>query len=55
MGETIIIMPAYNETEVIAETIAPLLSLGYEVVVVDDGSKINIESYIKNQKVHFLG
>jgi glycosyltransferase involved in cell wall biosynthesis len=54
MGKTFIIIPAYNETEVIAESITPLLSLGYEVVVVDDGSKTNIESHIKNLKVHFL-
>jgi len=33
-----IIVPAYNEGSVIGETIRPLLSLGYHIVVVDDGS-----------------
>lgn len=54
MGKTFIIMPAYNETEVVAKSIEPLLSLGYEVVVIDDGSETNIKGHFKNLKVHFL-
>ena len=34
-----IIVPAYNEGSVVVETIRPLLTLGYHIVVVDDGSK----------------
>jgi polyprenyl-phospho-N-acetylgalactosaminyl synthase len=33
-----IIVPAYNEGSVIEQTIRPLLSLGYHIVVIDDGS-----------------
>ncbi len=36
-----IIVPAYNESAVIAETIRPLLTLGYHIVVIDDGSHDN--------------
>ena len=36
-----IIVPAYNESTVIGETIRPLLSLGYHIVIVDDGSSDN--------------
>lgn len=51
---TFIIIPAYNETEVIASTIKPLLEKGYEVVVINDGSPTDIYKYIKNKKVHYL-
>lgn len=33
-----IIVPAYNEGTVICDTIRPLLTLGYHIVVIDDGS-----------------
>lgn len=33
-----VVIPAYNEGSVICETVRPLLSLGYSIVVVDDGS-----------------
>jgi glycosyltransferase involved in cell wall biosynthesis len=36
-----IIVPAYNEGPVIAETIRPLLTLGYHIIVIDDGSNDN--------------
>lgn len=51
---TFIIIPAYNETEVIISTIQPLLSAGYEVVVVNDGSPTDIYKYVKHLKVHYL-
>ena len=35
---TFIIIPTYNEAEVIQETLKPLIEYGYRVVVVDDGS-----------------
>lgn len=34
-----VIIPAYNEAEVIAQVVRPLLEAGYRVVVVDDGSE----------------
>ncbi len=35
----VVVIPAYNEASVIASVIAPVVQQGYEVVVVDDGSK----------------
>jgi glycosyltransferase involved in cell wall biosynthesis len=54
MEKIFIIIPAYNETEVITETVKPLLAKGYEVVVIDDGSRTSIEQYLKGTGVHFL-
>jgi len=54
MEKIFIVMPAYNETEVIVSTIKPLLLKGYEVVVVDDGSKTDIEKFLAGTNVHFL-
>jgi polyprenyl-phospho-N-acetylgalactosaminyl synthase len=38
LGETSIIVPAYNEAEIIGDVVDGLLQLGCEVVIVDDGS-----------------
>lgn len=54
MPKTFVIVPAYNETEVIATTIKPLLEKGFEVVVVNDGSPTNILAYVKDLCVHYL-
>lgn len=54
MSKTFVIIPAYNESDVIVSTILPLLKKEYEVVVVDDGSTNSVEEYIKNLPVHFL-
>lgn len=54
MKRVVVIIPVYNESEVIADTIQPLLSSQYEVVVVDDGSRTNVESFIKHLPVHYL-
>ena len=49
-----VIIPAYNETEVIASTVRPLLDKGYEVVIVDDGSTTKIEKFLSGFGVHYL-
>ncbi len=36
--DVLIVMPAYNEGEVIAETLSELMDYGFDVLVVDDGS-----------------
>ena len=54
MEKVFVIVPAYNETEIIASTVRPLLDNGYDVVVIDDGSKTDIEKYLKGTGVHFL-
>lgn len=52
--KTFVIIPAYNETEVITSTIKPILQEGYQVVVVNDGSPTNIYEYVKDLPVHYL-
>jgi polyprenyl-phospho-N-acetylgalactosaminyl synthase len=54
MATTFIIIPAYNESEVIATTIGPLLEEGYEVVVVNDGSPTDIYKFVKDLNIHYL-
>ena len=54
MEKIFIIIPAYNETDVIASIITPLIALQYEVVVVNDGSKTDIEQFICHLPVHYL-
>jgi glycosyltransferase involved in cell wall biosynthesis len=49
-----IIVPAYNEQEVLFKTISALLTTSYSVVVVDDGSTINLKECIKELPVYFL-
>lgn len=49
-----IIVPAYNEQEVLFKTISELVATSYSVVVVDDGSTINLKEYIKELPVYFL-
>ncbi|MFO8056165.1 MAG: glycosyltransferase family 2 protein [bacterium] len=38
MDDVLIVMPAYNEAEVIADTLSGLFEHGFHVLVVDDGS-----------------
>ena len=54
MKSVFVIIPAYNETEVIISTVQPLIDKGYEVVIIDDGSSTNIQAYLKNLPVHYL-
>lgn len=54
MKRTFVIIPAYNESEVLATFVQPLLATGYEVVVVNDGSRTDIESFIRHLPVHYL-
>lgn len=54
MPRTFVIIPAYNETEIIAGIVQPLLALGYEVVVVNDGSQTDIEGFLQHLPVHYL-
>lgn len=39
LSSVYIIVPAYNEARVIVATLNPLIAAGYQVIVVDDGSK----------------
>lgn len=53
MQSVFIVIPAFNETEVIRETVKPLLGK-YEVVVVDDGSDNDMFQYLKGIPIHYL-
>lgn len=49
-----IIVPAYNEQEMLRPTVTSLLNTGYTVVVVDDGSDTNASTLLNGLPVHFL-
>lgn len=49
-----IIIPSYNEAEVLATTIQGLLPLGYSIVVVDDASVDNTRDIAKEYPVYVL-
>lgn len=49
-----IIVPSYNESSVIQDTIAPLLDAGYSVVVIDDGSSDESYAQICRMPVHAI-
>ena len=43
-----VVVPAYNEEKTIAKVILELIDMGFEIVVVDDGSKDNTYSIVNN-------
>jgi UDP-N-acetylglucosamine---dolichyl-phosphate N-acetylglucosaminyltransferase len=43
-----VVVPAYNEEKTIAKVILELMDMGFEIVVVDDGSKDNTYSIVNN-------
>ncbi len=49
-----VIVPAYNEGEVIVQTLAPLTGAGFNVVVVDDGSADRTWEKLETLPVHRL-
>jgi glycosyltransferase involved in cell wall biosynthesis len=49
-----ICIPAFNEAPAIVATIAPLLALGYSVVVVDDASLDETVARLASQPIHLL-
>lgn len=53
--KTFIIIPAYNEQEAISKVLDGLASLGYPVVVVDDGSVENMKDQVlKHKNVFYI-
>ena len=48
------VIPSYNERAAIRSTIEPLLRLGYQVVVVDDGSKDGTWEVLQELPVHLV-
>ena len=51
---TYILVPAFNEAEVIREVLESLLKLKYRVVVIDDGSRDNTEEVLRGLTVRYL-
>ena len=43
-----VVVPAYNEEKTIAKVILELMDMGFEIIVVDDGSKDNTYSIVSN-------
>ena len=54
MSDTFIVIACFNESLRIKETVTSVLTLGYEVVVVDDGSSEDIKKELRDLPVHFL-
>lgn len=49
-----VIVPAFNEATVIGDVLSGLISTGYRIVVVDDGSAINVQEYLSDLPVTVL-
>lgn len=49
-----VIIPAYNENEVITSVIEDLLPLNYQIIVIDDGSEMPLQSLLNHFPVTVL-
>lgn len=49
-----VVIPVFNETEVIRQVVNGLISLNYKVVLVDDGSDIPVISQLAGLPIHVL-
>ena len=49
-----IVIPSYNEGDVLRHTVEELLPCGYSVVVVDDGSRIDPWPMLQDLPIHFV-
>ena len=54
MKNVYVVIPSYNEGSVLRRTVESLLPCGYEVVVVDDGSREDPRSMLADLPVHYL-
>lgn len=50
----LVIIPCYNETTIIRQTVTQVLDAGYEVAIIDDGSQENILQQLTGLQVHYL-
>ncbi len=54
-NEIIIIVPTYNNPKTIAKVTEDILKHGYQMIIVDDGSHISVDSLVsKNDKITIL-
>jgi glycosyltransferase involved in cell wall biosynthesis len=49
-----VVVPAYNEGQVLARTVAELVDYPYQIVIVDDGSETPASSWLWGTRVHCL-
>jgi len=54
LSNIFIVIPCYNEIRLIRATVLSLLSLQYEIVIVDDGSSENIKDEISDLRIHYI-
>jgi glycosyltransferase involved in cell wall biosynthesis len=52
--QVLVIVPAYNEAESIVEVVQSLLSLNYDVLVVDDASTDNTKFLLEQNGINFI-
>ncbi len=52
--QIVVVIPAYNESTVIEETLQQLKPLGYTVVLVDDGSSPSLKDRLQHFPIHYL-
>ncbi|MBP5671271.1 MAG: glycosyltransferase family 2 protein [Victivallales bacterium] len=49
-----IVIPSYNEGEALRRTVESLLPCGYEIIVVDDGSREDPRRMLEDLPIHYL-
>jgi len=49
-----VVIPSYNEHSVLRDTVAGVMQMGYDVVLVDDGSGIPAFEDVRGLRVHYL-
>ena len=54
MKHVYIVIPSYNEGEALRGTVESLLPCGYEIVVVDDGSREDPRGLLADLPIHYL-
>jgi polyprenyl-phospho-N-acetylgalactosaminyl synthase len=53
-SDVFVVIPCYNEGEVLGQTVAGLEPYGFTIVVVDDGSSVATRQYLKGRPVKYL-
>ncbi len=54
MKNVYVVIPSYNEGETLRRTVESLLPCGYEIVVVDDGSREDPRTMLADLPIHYL-
>lgn len=53
-ARTLLIVPTYNEEESIQKTIDNILSLGYDYIIINDGSTDSTEQILENNSYNYI-